>query len=99
MKSDIAEAGGAEHGVDHRVAEHVGVGVPQRPAIGGNGHAAEHQPAPFDEPMQIVAGANPHQRLVADRAAVSVAAIASASGTSSGVVILMFDASPWTRRT
>ena len=43
--ADVAEAGGAEQRVDHRVGEHVGVGVPVEAALVRDLDAAEHQPA------------------------------------------------------
>ena len=53
-------AGGAEQRVDHRVREHVGVGVPVEPALVGDLDAAEDQPAPVGEAVRVVADADPH---------------------------------------
>ena len=48
--------GGAENRVGHRVADDVGVGMPERAAVGRNRDAAEHERPAGDEAVQIVAG-------------------------------------------
>ena len=98
MPADVAEAGGAEHRVGDRVADHVGVGVAERAALGRDRHAAEHQRPALDQPMQIVAGADRAPRRCGRRPSASRRSPRPAA-RSSGVVILMFDGSPSTRRT
>ncbi len=87
---DVAGPGGAEDRVGHRMADDVGIGVPERAALGRHGHAAEDERPAFDQPVQIVADAYPSS----DQ---STPAPARARGsTSAAVVILTFAASPAT---
>ena len=58
VPADVAGAGGAENRVGRRVAGDVGVGMPERAALGRDRHAAEDQRPPLDEPVQVVAGAD-----------------------------------------
>jgi len=69
MTPDVAESDGAEDGVGGRVADDVGVGVPQRPLVGRDRHAAKDQRAPLDEAVQVVArpGASRPRRLAGRR--------------------------------
>ena len=56
--AEVAEAAGAEQRVDHRVGEHVGVGVAPEPALVLDLDPAEHQPPPGGEPVAVVADAD-----------------------------------------
>jgi hypothetical protein len=89
------------------VARDVGVGVTDRAAVGRNRDAADHERTAGGETVQVVAGAGAavapaHRSTRASSgrrpapAPASGARIASATMRSSGVVILMFDASPST---
>ena len=62
MPADVAQRGGAEHGIDDRVAHHVGIGMPERAVLGRDRHAADDERPPFDQPVQIVAGADAARR-------------------------------------
>ncbi len=57
VTSDVAEAGAAENRVGDRMADDIRVRVAQRPTVGGNGHAAQHQRSSGHQPMEVVAGA------------------------------------------
>ncbi len=66
--ADVAGPGGAEDRVGHRVADDVGIGVPERATLGRHGHAAEHERPAFDQPVQVVADADRPGRPPAARA-------------------------------
>ena len=57
MPADVAGRRRAEDRLGDRVAQRVGVGVTDQPALEGNRHAAENQRTPFDEAVDVVAGA------------------------------------------
>ena len=58
MLPDVAGPGGAEDRVGRRVADDVGVGVPERAALGRHRHPAEHERPALDQPVQVVADAD-----------------------------------------
>ena len=72
---------------------------PSSAALERNRDAAEDQRPALDEPMQIVAGADAQPGRVGRRPPTRRAQSLRPASRSSGVVILMFDASPSTRRT
>ena len=53
VRADVAQACGAEQRVDHRVREHVGVGVAGEPLLVGHLDAAEDQPPPGREAVGV----------------------------------------------
>jgi len=53
--ADIRQAGGAEQRVADRVREAVGVGMALEPIVGRKLHAAEHQRAPGNQAVDVVA--------------------------------------------
>ena len=53
--ADVAEPGGAEQGVDHRVGEDVGVGVAGEAAVVLDLDPAEHKPLALHEAVAVVA--------------------------------------------
>ncbi len=58
MPTDVAEDGGAEDRVGGGMADDVRVRMDQRTALARQHHAADDEPPPLDQPVQIVAGAN-----------------------------------------
>ena len=56
--ADVAERGGSEQRVDQGVADDVGVRVSFEAAIVLERHAPEHERAPGDEPVRVVARAD-----------------------------------------
>ena len=62
VPADVAERGRAEHRVGRRVADDVGVGVPEGAERRRDAHAAEDQRPSLDEPVQIVPGADARRR-------------------------------------
>ena len=60
-RADVAHAGGAEQGVDHRVGEHVGVGVAGEAALVLDLDPAEDQAPPLGEAVAVVADADAHR--------------------------------------
>jgi hypothetical protein len=52
----------AQHRVDDRVQQHVGVGVAEQAESVRDGDPADDQFAAFDEGVAIVAGADPERR-------------------------------------
>src|SRR5438034_6541070 len=54
---DVAQARGAEDRVGDRVADDVGVRVPEPPSIERDRHTAEYEPASRHQTMQVVPGA------------------------------------------
>ena len=59
--ADVAAAGGAEQGVDHRVGEHVGVGVAGEAARVLDLDPAEDEPAALGEAVAVVADPDAHR--------------------------------------
>ena len=57
---DVAQGGGPQQGVDHRVQQRVGVAMADRLPIVGNIHAAQPQRPAGLEPVQIVS--DPHSQ-------------------------------------
>ena len=92
MTADVAGGRGAENRVGHRVADRVGVGMAVEPFVERNRHAAEDQRPPGDEPMQVVAVADPQCGGAGRRAERA----APPSSRSSGVVIFRLRGSPST---
>src|SRR6476661_5468958 len=84
MLADVAEAGGAEHRIDHRVRQDVSIGVAVQPQQVVDAHPTQDQGATGAEWMDVVAGANPH--VVAASCSLMSA---STTSRSSGVVSLM----------
>src|SRR6266480_2725587 len=91
VRADVTQAGCAEERVDHRVSQHVSVGVAVQPGRVLYAHAAKHQRTPRHERVDVVSDADPH------RPTVSCSRIsASTTSRSSGVVSLMLAGSPGT---
>jgi hypothetical protein len=65
--ADVAGVGGAEHGVGHRMAHDVGIGMTGKSKLERNGDAGEDQRAPGHQLVKIVAVANSHQTVRAAR--------------------------------
>ena len=63
--AQVAEAAGAEQGVDHRVREDVGVRVPGEPAVVLDLDSADHQRLPLGEPVAVVTDPDPERHLAA----------------------------------
>ena len=59
MSADVPETGRAEHGIRDRMTDHIRIGMAERAAIARHVDATEHEPPAFDEPVKIVASANP----------------------------------------
>ncbi len=55
QRSDVAEPGSPEHGVDHGVGEDVGVGMAVQADLMWDLDATEHEPASRGEPVGVVA--------------------------------------------
>ena len=62
MPADVAETGGAENRVGGRMARDVAVRMAERAAVGRERHAADDERPSVDEPVQIVARADPRRR-------------------------------------
>ena len=62
--ADVAEAAGAEQRVDHRVGEHVGVGVAGEAALVLDLDPADHQAVALDEAVAVVADSDPQPHQV-----------------------------------
>ena len=60
MAADVTRGGGAENRVGNRMTDGIGVGVSGQPLVERNGDPAEDERTAGDEPMQVVAVANPH---------------------------------------
>ena len=63
MPADVPRPRRAEQGVGQRVGDRVGVGVPDQAVGVRNRDAAEHEGAPFLEPMAVVADADADHRV------------------------------------
>ena len=94
VQTDVPQCGRAQQRVHHRVGQHIRVGVAQQPFFIGNRDAAQHQAAARHQAVHIVSVSN--AELYA-HFALLLFKIASASGRSAGVVILMFSSLPWLR--
>src|SRR5947209_3098481 len=91
MLADVTERGRTEQGVDDRVREYVRIGMSFEAERMLDVDAAKNQVAAGREPVDVVAGADPHV------AAASCSLInASTTPKSSGVVSLMLAGSPST---
>src|SRR5262249_42086755 len=55
--ADVSQAGGAKQRVDHRVRQHVGVGMPVQAALAGNLNAADHESPPRAQAVAVIADA------------------------------------------
>lgn len=62
MRADVAEGSGAEEGVSDGVGHRIGVGVPEKPKLAGNYHAAQDEPASRGETMRVVPVSDAHDR-------------------------------------
>ena len=58
--ADIAQAGGPQQGVGHRVADDVGVGVPDQSPRMLDPEPAQDQRSPLAQPMRVVPDPYPH---------------------------------------
>src|SRR5450830_320426 len=58
MLADVAQGGGAQHGVDDGVQQDVGVRVAEQAEAVGNGDAADDELAALDEGVAVIAGAD-----------------------------------------
>ena len=63
MRADVAQPGGAQERVAHRVYQHVGVGMPRQSPVEGNLHAAYDELAPGDERVRVKSLTNTHSQL------------------------------------
>ncbi len=59
QRAEVPQAARSEHGVDHGVGEHVGVGMALEASLVRDLDAAEHQPAPSGEAVGVVADPDP----------------------------------------
>ena len=59
MLADVAQAGRAEQGVGHRVADDVGVGMPDQAPRVVDPHAPQDQRPSLDQPVRVVTDPHP----------------------------------------
>ena len=64
VQPDVPERRRAEQRVRDRVQQDVGVGVPEQPLFIWNVHAADDEPAPLREPVDVVSGSDPHEYII-----------------------------------
>ena len=81
--ADVAERARPQHGVDHRVRQHIRIGVALKPELMLELDTADHEPPSRDKPVRVVA--DPGRRTHRARCASSNSAICR----SSRVVIFM----------
>ena len=60
MLADVAQAGGAQQGVGHRVADDVGIGMAHQPARMLDPEPAQDQRPPLAQPMRVMTDSYPH---------------------------------------
>ena len=87
MPADVAERGGAEERIAHRVDEDVGVGVPREAFFERYRHPAEDELPALHQRVHIVSLADPHDTPLS---------IFSAISRSAGKVTFMFFVLPST---
>ena len=92
--SDIAQRRRAEQSVHDGVRQHIGVAVAEQALFIRHLYAAENEPSPLRQAVDVVAVSDAQARHSSTSRSSRRRRIASATIRSSGVVILMFSSSP-----